>query len=86
MRRVWTICLVVFCLAMGGWTGVAGASPAQSPAPVAGEPSCNGLIIAGFNHETVGPSGNPTSSAGPGSFFHQGTHEAIEELARGPNC
>ena len=54
--------------------------------PVAGEPSCNGLIIALFNHDTIGPSGNPTSSSGPGPFFHQDTHQAIEELARDPNC
>jgi hypothetical protein len=60
-------------------------SPAQSPPAVAGEPSCSGLIIAEFNHNTVGPSGNPTSSAGPGSFFGPETHEAIETLAR-PNC
>jgi hypothetical protein len=61
-------------------------SPANSPAPVAGTPSCDGLIIASFNHGTVGPSGNPTSSAGPGPFFGPGTHDAIENLARIPNC
>jgi hypothetical protein len=61
-------------------------SPAQSPEPVAGQPSCRGLIIASFNHETLGPSGNPTASAGPGSFFGPGTHEAIETLARQPFC
>jgi hypothetical protein len=61
-------------------------SPANSPEPVAGEPSCNGLVIALFNHDTLGPSGNPTASAGPGSFFGSGTHEAIETLARGPFC
>lgn len=46
------------------------ASPANSPPPVAGEPSCNGLIVATFNHNSGagGPSGNPTASAGPGSF------------------
>ena len=59
---------------------------AQSPEPVAGEPSCDGLIIASFNHNTLGPSGNPTASAGPGLFFGPDTHEAIEILARGPNC
>jgi hypothetical protein len=63
-----------------------GDSPANTPAPVAGTPSCNGLIIAAFNHGTVGPSGNPTSSAGPGPFFGPGTHDAIETLARVPNC
>jgi hypothetical protein len=63
-------------------------SPARSPEPVAGEPSCNGLIIASFNHASgeIGPSGNPTASAGPGSFFGPGTHEAIETLAREPFC
>ena len=63
-------------------------SPANSPEPVAGEPSCNGLIIASFNHNSgdIGPSGNPTASAGPGSFFGPGTHEAIETLAREPFC
>jgi hypothetical protein len=61
-------------------------SPANSPEPVAGEPSCDGLIIASFNHDTLGPSGNPTASAGPGPFFGPGTHEAIETLAREPSC
>jgi hypothetical protein len=61
-------------------------SPANSPEPVAGEPSCNGLIIAAFNHATVGPSGNPMSSAGPGSFFGPDTHDAIVNFAREPNC
>jgi hypothetical protein len=84
MRRV--LCPLIVAGAIGGWTAAAAASPAQSPPPVAGEPSCNGLIIAAFNHDTIGPSGNPNSSAGPGSFFGPATHEAIEELARGPNC
>jgi hypothetical protein len=64
----------------------AGASPAQSPAPVAGTPSCDGLIIAVFNHDTVNRFGNANSSQGPGPFFGPETQEAIEELARGPNC
>jgi hypothetical protein len=65
-----------------------GSSPANSPQPVAGTPSCNGLIVAEFNHGSgaIGPSGNPTSSAGPGSFFGPGTHDAIQTLAREPNC
>jgi len=64
------------------------ASPAKSPEPVAGSPSCNGLIIAAFNHESGadGPSGNPTASAGPGGAFGPDTHDAIENLARGPFC
>jgi hypothetical protein len=60
-------------------------SPANSPEPVAGQPSCQGLIIASFNHNSIGPSGNPTASAGPGPFFGPDTHEAIETLAR-PHC
>jgi len=80
------LCTFLVAAVVGSWTAVAGASPAQSPEPVAGNPSCNGLIIADFNHDTIGPSGNPSSSAGPGGFFHQDTHAAIEELARGPNC
>jgi hypothetical protein len=65
-----------------------GDSPANSPEPVAGTPSCNGLILSAFNHGSgaIGPSGNPTSSAGPGPFFGQATHDAIETLAREPNC
>jgi hypothetical protein len=65
-----------------------GDSPANSPEPAAGTPSCNGLIVALFNHASGadGPSGNPTSSAGPGPFFGPGTHDAIQTLAREPNC
>jgi hypothetical protein len=65
-----------------------GDSPANPPAPVAGSPSCAGLIIAAFNNASGanGPSGNPTSSAGPGPFFGPGTHDAIQTLAREPNC
>lgn len=64
------------------------ANPADSPPPVAGLPSCNGLVIALFNHDsgTAGPSGNPTSSAGPGPFLGPFTHEAIELFARGVFC
>ena len=63
-------------------------SPANSPEPIAGTPSCGGLIVASFNHNSgaFGPSGNPTSSAGPGAFLGPDTHEAIESLAREPNC
>jgi hypothetical protein len=87
MRRARTLCPFIVAGVIGSWTAVAAASPAHSPPPVAGEPSCNGLIIAAFNHETVNPhSGNPNSSSGPGPFFGPATHEAIEELARGPNC
>jgi hypothetical protein len=67
---------------------VALASPAHTPTPTPGTPSCNGLIVAAFNHESgpFGPSGNPNASAGPGFFLGSGTHEAIVEEARGPNC
>jgi hypothetical protein len=84
MRRV--ICATLSAGLMGTWTAGAAASPAKSPPPVPGEPSCNGLIIAAFNHETVNPhSGNPNSSSGPGPFFGPDTHWAIENLAR-PFC
>jgi len=71
---------------IGASAGVAGASPAQTPEPVAGDPSCDGLIIALFNHDTTNPFDNPNSSSGPGPFFGPDTHQAIEELAREPNC
>ena len=71
---------------IGGWTAAAWASPANSPTPVAGQPSCAGLVIADFNHGTTNPTDNPNSSSGPGPFFGPDTHQAIEELARGPNC
>ena len=63
-------------------------SPSQSPEPVAGQPSCNGLVIADFNHNSGdrGASGNPTASAGPGFFLGSGTHDAIENLARAVVC
>jgi hypothetical protein len=89
MRRARTlICPLIVAGVVGGWTAAAAASPAQTPEPVAGEPSCNGLIIAVFNQDSglFGPSGNPNSSAGPGSFLRQETHEGIEEQARGPFC
>jgi hypothetical protein len=77
---------VVAAAALSSGVPSALASPANSPQPVAGEPSCNGLIVASFNDNTIGPSGNPTASAGPGSFFGPGTHDAIVNLARVPNC
>jgi hypothetical protein len=84
MRRVF--CALLAAAVMGTWATGGAASPAQSPPPVPGEPSCNGLILASFNHETVNPnSGNPNSSSGPGPFFGPDTHWAIENLAR-PFC
>lgn len=72
----------------GGSNVGALASPAQSPTPTPGTPSCNGLIIAVFNQASgpFGASGNPNSSAGPGFFLGTGTHQAILDQARGPNC
>ena len=63
-------------------------SPANSPEPIAGEPSCSGLIVATFNQDSGagGPSGNPKASAGPGFFLGPDTHDAIVNLAREPNC
>ena len=84
MRRI--LCPLIAAGVLGAWTGAAAASPAQSPEPLAGEPSCAGLIIAGFNHETTNLFDNPNSSQGPGPFFGPDTHEAIEELAREPFC
>ena len=72
--------------ALLGLASPAVASPAQSPPAVAGSPSCGGLIVASFNHNTIGPSGNPTASAGPGSFFGPATRDAIRYIARLPNC
>jgi hypothetical protein len=80
------LCPLIAAGVIGGWTAGAAASPAQSPEPIPGQPSCAGLIIAAFNHETVNPhSGNPNSSSGPGPFFGPDTHWAIENLAR-PFC
>ena len=88
MGHRWRIIVVglVTAAALSAVVPSAVASPANSPQPVAGEPSCSGLMVASFNHNTIGPSGNPTASAGPGSFFGPGTHDAIVNLARVPNC
>jgi hypothetical protein len=86
MRHARRSCGFIAAVVIAGSAASAGASPAQSPAPVAGTPSCDGLIIAAFNHDTVNRFGNPNSSQGPGPFFGPATHDAIEELARGPNC
>ena len=89
MRRIrLVLCAVVAVAVLGGLSAGALASPAQTPTPTAGTPSCNGLIIAAFNQASGpgGPSGNPNASAGPGVFLGQGTHQAILDQARGPNC
>ena len=89
MRRIrLLLCAVGAVAVVGGSSADALASPAQSPTPTPGTPSCNGLIIAVFNQASgpSGPSANPSSSAGPGVFLGQDTHQAILEQARGPNC
>jgi hypothetical protein len=87
MRRVVRfVSPLVAAGAIGGWPAAALAdSPAQTPFPI-GARGCNGLIIASFNHIAGSPSGNSTASAGPGSSFGPDTHQAIEQLARDPNC
>jgi hypothetical protein len=89
MRRIRLVLCAVGAVVVlvGSGTGAL-ASPAQSPTPIPGTPSCNGLIIGVFNQASgpFGPSGNPNASAGPGVFLGPGTHQAIVEQARGPNC
>ena len=61
-------------------------SPALGAAPPAfGSPGCNGLIVATFNHNSFGASGNPNASAGPGYFLRQGTAAAVHGVRQG-NC
>jgi hypothetical protein len=89
MRRIrLVLCGLAAAGVVGGSSAAALGSPAQSPTPTPGTPSCNGLIIAVFNQDSgpFGPSGNPNASAGPGVFLGQGTHQAIVDQARGPNC
>ena len=89
MRRFrLVLCGLATAGVLGGSGGGALASPAQSPTPTAGTPSCNGLIIAAINQASGpgGPSGNSNASAGPGVFLGQDTHQAILDVARGPNC
>jgi len=89
MRRIrLVLCGLAAAGVVGGSNAAALASPAQSPTPTPGTPSCNGLIIASFNQASgpSGASGNPSSSAGPGYFLGTGTHQAILDQARGPNC
>jgi hypothetical protein len=89
MRRIrLVLCGIAAGAVVGGSSAGALASPAQSPAPIPGTPSCNGLIIAVFNQASgpFGGSGNPSASAGPGYFLGTDTHQAILDQARGPNC
>ena len=48
--------------------------------PSAGSPGCTGLIVAEFNHNSIGASGNPNASAGPGYFLRQGTAAAVHAV------
>jgi hypothetical protein len=77
--------VVLMAAAFGG--GVAAPALADTPNPVPGTPSCQGQIVATYNHNSgvFGPSGNPNASAGPGSFLGPDTHAAIEG-ARSLNC
>ena len=88
VRSPLTAFVAAAAIAASAPSAVAQESPARSPEPVAGEPSCSGLIVASFNHASgaIGPSANPTASAGPGPFFGPDTHDAIITLAREPNC
>ena len=74
------VCGIVAASSVGVFTSGAVASPSQSPPPVPGNANCVGLVVAEVNHASgpFGPSGNPTASAGPGSFLGSQTHSAIE--------
>ena len=78
--------LVVGCLSLASVL-FAPAALADTPTPAPGQPSCGGLIVATFNHNSgpFGPSGNPNASAGPGSFLGPGTPAAIA-AARAAFC
>jgi hypothetical protein len=68
------LCGVLVAGAALASTSVALGSPAQSPPPTAGTPSCGGLIVAAFNHNS---GSNPNSSGGPGKFLGPQTRDAI---------
>jgi hypothetical protein len=65
--------------AMGTSAAVAGAA---TPTPVPETPSCDGQIVATYNHESgvIGAAGTETSSAGPGYFLRQSTQAEIEAV------
>jgi hypothetical protein len=89
MRRIrLVLCGLAAAGVVGGSSAAALGSPAQSPTPTPGTPSCNGLIIAVFNQDSgpFGQSGNPNATAGPGVFLGPDTHQAIVDQARGQNC
>ncbi len=68
-------------------TGAALASPAESPDPEPGTPSCSGLVVAMADHYSGpnGASGNPGASAGPGYFLGSSTADTIS-LIRTYRC
>jgi hypothetical protein len=80
MRRVRaTVSGLVVVGAIGAFAPAAGAA---TPTPVPGTPSCQGQIVATYNHES---GANEQSSGGPGKFLHQETHTEIQAV-RGFEC
>jgi hypothetical protein len=72
-------CALVAAAGVGAWAAGALASPAKTPPPIAGSPSCNGLVVTFENQDSglFGASGNPNSSAGPGYFLGSESPAAI---------
>jgi hypothetical protein len=75
--------LVTACgLAVSALSVVAIPASAREPEPLPSPESngCRGHVVSVRNHNSgeFGNSENPNSSAGPGSFFHQGTGEAVQ--------
>lgn len=79
MSRVKIQICAVAALGVTALTPTAAASPAQTPPPTAGSPSCNGLVVTFENQDSglFGASGNPNSSAGPGYFLRSDSPAAI---------
>jgi hypothetical protein len=79
MRHTRLAVTALVVAAMGTSAAVAGAA---TPTPVPETPSCDGQIVATYNHDSgvIGAAGTETSSAGPGYFFLQVTPTAIEEV------
>ena len=80
MRRVK---LMMACgMAVTAFSVLAMPAAAREPEPLPSpeSPGCNGHVVSVRNHNSgeFGNSGNPKSSAGPGSFFHQGTGEVVQ--------
>jgi hypothetical protein len=79
MSRVRMFVCTLAALGVGAWASTASASPAQTPPPTSGSPSCNGLVVTFENQDSglFGASGNPNSSAGPGYFLRSDSPAAI---------